>query len=312
MALRPSVVPPSTPKAFDIKMPTRRDSHLHFDFIDIRPHLADQLDTSVHTKTMTRYTNVVDSLQNMRHGTANSGDPSSEEDMAEPVSPTTLAADDAVQAQEAEVAANPPSSSVSTTIAASASDYVSDFDNDGLYAKNQHAPPQPSTFQNSGFTPTPGITYIYKISAPKPTLTLPPTHPFRTTPAGYPVFRPHPSAHHATLSTAPGFADPRLTAFTAHWTKIYTDIGNNSTLFSVGDGLFELRQACELRGLVTYGVVQRLVERLVDRAVRDAGRGWCEVRVGMERVEVLEAPEVPVAVEDDVGDDWWEEVSYGG
>ncbi|KAL5408348.1 hypothetical protein PMIN04_011462 [Paraphaeosphaeria minitans] len=140
-------------------------------------------------------------------------------------------------------------------------------------AQAQSTPPLPTAFRQGGFTPTPDTIYTYNIPAPKPTLTVPPDHPFRTTPDGYPTVSPSPAAQRATLSAPPGFADPRVTAFVAHWARIYTTIGGTE------DGQMQLRQLCGMHGLAMYGSTGRLVDRLVDRAVRDAARGWCEISV---------------------------------
>lgn len=140
--------------------------------------------------------------------------------------------------------------------------------------------PIPPPFLAAGLTSRPHTTYIYKISAPAPTLLLHTAHPFRTTPTGYPIF--------GTRRSVP--VDPRLAPFIAQQTQRYQNMFLEAD--SVKDGLFELRLACEVRGLVKYGRVEKLVARLVERAIRDAGRGWCEVEVGVGRVEIRAAPKV--------------------
>ncbi|KAF2440846.1 hypothetical protein P171DRAFT_446804 [Karstenula rhodostoma CBS 690.94] len=258
---------------------------------------------------MSRYSEILNSLQGLRHDAEPSVDPNSDAAMLSPADPRTdddavqahdvdnavqtHDVDDAVQTHDADPATNlPPSSTIADD---SASNTDTDTDEKDVTDK-----PKP-TFHTSGFTPAPGTHYTYTIPSPRPTLTLPATHPFRTTPTGYPIF---PSR--ARPSRPP---TPRVAAFIAHWTKTYTEMGRDPV--AARDGMFELRLACEVRGLVTYGGLERLVERLVERAVRDAGRGWSEVRTGVGRVSIGEAPEGPVGDEEEEAA-WWVGVSYGG
>lgn len=151
------------------------------------------------------------------------------------------------------------------------------------------APPVPAFPRPQTTTTT--TTLIYTISAPSPTLTLPPTYPFRTTPLGYPYFPPRPHPPRFTMTSQTGYPDPRITYFLEHWTATYEAMGDPDE--GPEEGMFRLRLACHERGLVTYGGMEMLVIRLVERALRDAGRGWTEVRDGVGRVRVGEAPTWP-------------------
>ena len=117
-----------------------------------------------------------------------------------------------------------------------------------------------------------------------PTLCLPFNHPFRTSPAGYPVRQHHPRSSGPVVklfgcvvgSPASVFRaldideqhfgmDPYTVAFVRDYTHFYDQMSNA-----------QLRDWCRKRGVVTYGRKKQLVERLVDRVLRDAARGWSE------------------------------------
>ncbi|KAJ4301113.1 hypothetical protein N0V90_003203 [Kalmusia sp. IMI 367209] len=119
---------------------------------------------------------------------------------------------------------------------------------------------------------------------PQPTLELPPKYHFRTTELGYPIFRHtiYPEFRRATMTTSTGFIDPRVTAFKDYYTSRYNTLEH-----------WELRVLCEKRGLVTYGTKEKLVERLLERALRDAARGWSEVFDTLRRVTRCDAPPLP-------------------
>ncbi|KAJ4344862.1 uncharacterized protein N0V89_012606 [Didymosphaeria variabile] len=153
--------------------------------------------------------------------------------------------------------------------------------------------------------------YDYEFHDPQPTIVLPPNYPFRTTATGYPIFRRRTQMpRRASMTTAQGFEDPRITAFIDHWTKIYEGIGHDP--FSRAEGYFQLQLACEVRGLVTYGTMDKLVVRLVDRALRDAARGWMEITDKVGRVRMLEAPAAPAVVAESESESelWWPGLSY--
>ncbi|KAF1971383.1 hypothetical protein BU23DRAFT_600255 [Bimuria novae-zelandiae CBS 107.79] len=146
---------------------------------------------------------------------------------------------------------------------------------------------------------------------PQPTLTLPVKYPFLTTENGYPVFRKPLSKHYnqmhrASMTNERGFMDPRITAFVDYWTKFYIEIGNDP--LGPAEGAFQLRLACKVRGLVTYGTMDRLVTRLVERALRDAARGWSEIADTVGRTKYQDAPGLPEAVGafDKDYDSFWE------
>ncbi|KAL1595951.1 hypothetical protein SLS60_009641 [Paraconiothyrium brasiliense] len=164
--------------------------------------------------------------------------------------------------------------------------------------------------------PDPKKIWTYNITNPEPKIVLPPNYPFRTTEKGYTIYRPRPQKpRRASMTTAQGFEDPRVTAFISHWTEHYEAIGNHS--FSRAEGFFQLQLACQVRGLVSYGRMDQLVVRLVDRALRDAARGWSEISDKVGRVKVEEPP-AAVAVIAEGGEDmsdaepWWAGLSYGG
>lgn len=201
-------------------------------------------------------------------------------------SPATRAADD-VLAHETELPLRELSITPSTP------------DSNSADEADQHEIPRPTVDPFTNLTHDPFKVYTYKITAPNPTLTLPRNHPFRTTPTGYPIFRPR--TGRASLASAPGFTDPRITAFVAHHTALYTQIGADPA--DRAGGMFTLRLACQVRGLVTYGTMDQVVARLVERAVRDAARGWSEISDGVGRVSVTEPPEAPVVVKEEEEDD---------
>ena len=89
----------------------------------------------------------------------------------------------------------------------------------------------------------------------------------------------------------------------------------------VEEGMFRLRLACDVRKLVTYGSREVLVLRLVERALRDAGRGWSEIWDEVGRVKVEAPPEGPPVgmgeveeeeEEEEEGEVWYERRMYGG
>lgn len=135
--------------------------------------------------------------------------------------------------------------------------------------------------------------------SPRPTLTLPPNYSFRTTEAGYPNFRApkikfENQPRRASMTTAQGFMDPRISSFIDCWTRTYTETGNDPE--GRAEGMFQLRLACKERRLVTYGPMELLVARLVDRALRDAVRGWSETLDSVGRIKYEEAPGLPNAM----------------
>ena len=126
------------------------------------------------------------------------------------------------------------------------------------------------------------VTYVQ----PQPTLELPPNYHFRTTELGYPIFRHmilgYSEYRRASMTTSTGFLDPRITAFVDLYTYGYSALQ-----------LWELRVHCGKRGLPTYGKKEKLVERLVEQALRDASRGWSEMFDTVRGVRRSEPPPLP-------------------
>lgn len=148
-------------------------------------------------------------------------------------------------------------------------------------------------------------TFIYNIKEPQRRLSLPLDYKFRTTPTGYPIFRDLTrEAPRTPMAFAQSFEDPRIQDFIHHWTNIYTRVGNHP--LGRSDGFFQLQLACEVRGLVTYGTRASLVVRLVDRALRDAARGWSEIRDTVGVIKLDAPPAMPEAVTTE-SEEWSEE-----
>lgn len=131
---------------------------------------------------------------------------------------------------------------------------------------------------------------IYNISRPNPTITLPHDYHFRTTETGYPIFprSSSDSMDRTNMTDEQKKMEQCINSFIDRWIKDYSSMCDNAD--SRIDGMFQLRLECTVRGLVTYGSKEALVTRLVDRALRDAARGWSEVEDAVGRIKYNEAP----------------------